>query len=63
MMQMTENEICFRFRRNGSKRKHIRILAELNAVEPEIIEEILTKKGFLQWRKYSQNHEKSNQNL
>ena len=46
MMQMTESEICFRFRRNGCKRKHIQILAELNAVEPEGIEEILAKNGF-----------------
>ena len=63
MMQMTESEICFRFRRNGCKRKHIRILAELNAVEPERIEEILEKKGLLQCWKYSQKHEKPRQNL
>ena len=47
MMQMTESEICFRFRRNGCKRKHIQILAELNAVNPYDIEKILVDNGLM----------------
>ena len=63
-MQMSEEEICFRFKRNGCQKRHIKILAELNAVEQKRIEEILVENGFLQWRKHSlQNPEKTRQNL
>ena len=46
-MMMTEDEICFRFKRNGCKKSHIRILAELNAVETHVIEEILSSRGLI----------------
>jgi len=29
-MMMSEREICFRFKRNGCHKKHVKILAELN---------------------------------
>ena len=40
---MSKEEIRFRYKRNGCKRKHIKILAELNAVEPSTIEQILNE--------------------
>ena len=46
-MQMSEEEICFRFKRNGCQKRHIRILSELNSTEPETIEEVLRKRGLL----------------
>lgn len=46
-MIMTEDEICFRFKRNGCRKKHIKILAELNAVDVSVIEEILRSKGLI----------------
>ena len=49
-MMMTEDEICFRFKRNGCRKSHIRILAELNAVETRVIEEILSSKGLIKAR-------------
>lgn len=44
-MQMTEEEICKRFKRNGCYKGHIAILAQLNSVEPVVIEKILKKGG------------------
>ncbi len=44
-MQMTEEEICKRFERNGCYKEHINILAQLNSVEPVVIEKILKKGG------------------
>ena len=44
-MMMTEDEICFRFRRNGCYNAHLLILAQLNAVYPNIIAKILYEKG------------------
>ena len=46
-MIMTEDEICFRFRRNGCRKSHIRIPAELNAVETQVIVEILRSRGLI----------------
>ena len=40
-MMMTEDEICFRFKRNGCRKSHILILAQLNAVTIADIKEIL----------------------
>ena len=42
---MTETEICHRYTRNGGYHKHVRILAELNAVDDEVIREILIRNG------------------
>ncbi len=44
-MEMTEVEICHRYTRNGCYHKHVRILAELNAVDDEVIREILIRNG------------------
>ncbi len=44
-MIMTEDEICFRFRRNGCRKSHIKILAQLNAVTTADIVEILNDHG------------------
>ena len=46
-MFMTEDEICFRFKRNGCRKKHIKILAELNAVDVSVIEDILRSRGLI----------------
>ena len=46
-MIITEDEICFRFKRNGCRRRHIKILAELNAVEISVIEKILRSRGLI----------------
>ena len=46
-MIMTEDEICFRFKRNGCRKKHIKILAELNAVDVSVIEDILRSRGLI----------------
>ena len=46
-MEMTEGEICSRFRRNGGNRKMITVLAELNAVDDVVICRILMKNGLL----------------
>ena len=56
-MIMTEDEICFRFKRNGCRRRHIKILAELNAVEIPVIEEILSSKGLIK-AKEEEYHDK-----
>ena len=44
-MMMSEEEICHRFRRNCCYNEHIVILAELNAVYPNDIAEILHRNG------------------
>ncbi len=44
-MMMSEEEVCHRFRRNGCYNEHIVILAELNAVYPNDIAEILYRNG------------------
>ena len=44
-MQMTEEEICKRFKRNGCYKEHIAILAQLNAVDACVIEKILHKRN------------------
>ena len=36
-LEMTESEICHRFRRNGCGKRMIPILAQLNAVDDEIL--------------------------
>ena len=46
-MMMSESEICFRFKRNGCRKKHVKILAELNDVEPFVIEHILADNGLI----------------
>jgi len=46
-MEMTEEEICSRFRRNGGNRKMITVLAELNAADDVVICRILMKNGLL----------------
>ena len=46
-MEMTESEICFRFRKNGSYKKMIPILAQLNAVDDICICEILERNNLL----------------
>ena len=46
-MMMSKEEICFRYKRNGCNRKHIQILAELNAVNPYDIEKILVDNGLM----------------
>lgn len=40
-MMMSEEEICYRFRRNGCYNEHIVILSQLNAVYPNDIAKIL----------------------
>ena len=40
-IQMTEEEICKRFKRNGCYKGHIAILVQLNAVDVIAIEKIL----------------------
>ena len=40
-MQMTEEEICKRFKGNGCYKGHIAILVQLNAVDVIAIEKIL----------------------
>lgn len=42
-IEMSENEICSRFKRNGGGKKMITILAQLNAVDDEVICDILFK--------------------
>ncbi len=44
---MSESEICSRFKRNGSGVRMIAILAQLNAVDDEVICNILMKNGLL----------------
>ncbi len=46
-LEMTEEEICSRFKRNGGKRKMIVVMSELNAVDEIVICEILMKNGLL----------------
>ena len=46
-MEMSEEEICSRFRRNGCCLRHIPILAQLNAVDDIDICNILKKHGLL----------------
>ena len=36
-LEMTESEICHRFKRNGCGKRMIPILAQLNAVDDEIL--------------------------
>lgn len=44
-MQMTESEICMRYRRAADPRKQVRILAQLNARPANKIAEILAAHG------------------
>ena len=46
-LEMSEEEICSRFRRNGCYLRHIPILAQLNAVDDIDICNILKKHGLL----------------
>ena len=48
-MIMTEDEICFRFRRNGCRKSHIKILAQLNAITVADIVEILHNHGYFEY--------------
>ncbi len=50
-MQMTAEEICKRFKRNGCYKGHIPILAQLNAVDVIVIEKILRKNGLYESRR------------
>ena len=54
-MQMTEEEICMRFQRNGCYKEHIAILAQLNAVDACVIEKILHKNGLYDNRRTLRN--------
>ena len=49
-MEMTDSEICFRFKKNGGYKKMITILAQLNAVDDVDICEILERNGLLKTR-------------
>ena len=49
-LAMKENEICHRFKRNGSGLRLITILAQLNAVDDVVICEILEAQGLLKKR-------------
>lgn len=49
-LEMSEEEICKRFNRNGRYLKHIYILAELNAVDDAVICEILERHHLLKKR-------------
>lgn len=51
-MMMAEDEICFRFRRNGCYNAHLLILAQLNAVYPNTIAKILYEKGLYPYETY-----------
>ncbi len=44
---MTEKEICISFKRNGCCKRHITILAQLNAVDDIVICNILRRNGLL----------------
>ncbi len=57
-MMMSESEICFRFRRNGCCSEHIEILAQLNAVYPNTIAEILYRNGLYEFDHYIYNPER-----
>ena len=46
-LEMTESEICHRFRRNGGRKRMIPILAQLNAVDDEVICDILWRNNLL----------------
>ena len=46
-LEMTEEEICSRFKKNGKKRKMITVLSELNAVDDIVICKVLMKNGLL----------------
>lgn len=52
---MTEEEICKRFKRNGCYKRHIDILAQLNAVDVIVIEKILSKNGLYDTRRTLRN--------
>lgn len=54
-MQMTEEEICKRFKRNGCYKEQISILAQLNAVDDIVIEKILHKNGLYDSRRTLRN--------
>ena len=58
-MQMTEEEICKRFKRNGCYKDHITILAQLNAVDACVIEKILHKNGLYDNRRTIRNRERN----
>ena len=49
-LEMTECEICHRFRRNGGGKRMIPILAQLNAVDDEVICDILWRNNLLKER-------------
>ena len=59
-MQMTEEEICKRFERNGCYKEHIAILAQLNAVDACVIEKILHKNKLYDNRRTIRNRERTN---
>ena len=61
-MQMSEEEICFRFKRNGCQKRHIEILAELNDVKPEVIEDII-RRGGIETRTYFRYNQMKKQRL
>lgn len=44
---MTESEICHRFKRNGGGKRMIPILAQLNAVDDDVIWDILWRNDLL----------------
>jgi len=46
-LEMTESEICHRFKRNGGGKRMIPILAQLNAVDDDVIWDILWRNDLL----------------
>ena len=48
-MQMSEEEICFRFKRNGCQKRHIEILAQLNGIRQKDIKKILHERGIYEY--------------
>lgn len=59
-MQMTEEEICKRFKRNGCYKGHIAIPVQLNAVDACVIEKILHKNGLYDNGRTIRNRERTN---
>ncbi len=46
-LEMTESEICHRFKSNGGGKRMIPILAQLNAVDDDVIWDILWRNDLL----------------
>lgn len=48
-MMMSKEEICFRYKRNGCRKRHIEILAQLNGTRQMDIKEILHGEGLYEY--------------